>query len=333
MTCVSPAARLRRRSRLRHSVQHMPVRQIPSRPHLEQLHRRRMGAVAIGPPVREPEPRRPGRSDRPLPGIDARRRRRRAGRRAPRLFDVAPRAGAAPRRDPAPGGADHRRPQGAVCPRHDARNGQGARGNARRRPGSHRHDELHGGRGAPAVRPDRPLGAARQVRDVGPAADWRLLDHHAVELSDGDPVVEDRAGARLRQYRRVQARLADAAFGHQLRRGAAGGRSAAWRGQPRDRWAGRRDAAFPGRPRVGRLLHRLHRRRPRRQPERRGRLQEGPPRDGRQERRHDHGRRAARAGRRGLPVGRIRDDRTAVHRRQPRRRPPQRVRRLHRASS
>ena len=233
---------------------------IAGRPDLEQLHRRRVGAVAIGPPVREPQPRRPGRSDRPLPGVDARRCRRRAGRRASRLRVVAPRAGAAARRDPAAGGADHRRAQGAVCPRHDARDGQGARGNARRRPGSHRHDVLHGGRGAPAVRPDGAVGAARQVRDVGAPADRRLLGHHAVELPDGDPVVEDRAGARLRQHRRVQAGVADAALGHQLRRSAArrpGCRPAWSTSSPAGRTSGRcsrgttacRSSRSPARPR------------------------------------------------------------------------------------
>ena len=44
-----------------------------------------------------------------------------------------------------------------------------------------------------------------------------VLDHHAVEFPDGDPVVEDHAGAGLRQHRRLQALVADAAVGAQLR--------------------------------------------------------------------------------------------------------------------
>ena len=49
-------------------------------------------------------------------------------------------------------------------------------------------------------------------------------------------------------------------------------------------------------------------------------VQEGPSRDGRQERHHDHGRRQPRARGRRLPVGRLRHDRPALHRGQPRRR-------------
>ena len=51
-----------------------------------------------------------------------------------------------------------------------------------------------------------------------------VRDHHAVEFSDGDPVVEDHPGAGLRQHRRVQAGDADAALGAQLRQDSRGGR-------------------------------------------------------------------------------------------------------------
>ena len=50
-------------------------------------------------------------------------------------------------------------------------------------------------------------------------------------------------------------------------------------------------------------------------------VQEGPPRDGRQERHHRPGRRRPRAGGRRLPVGRLRHDRPALHGGQPRHRP------------
>ena len=44
-----------------------------------------------------------------------------------------------------------------------------------------------------------------------------VRDHHAVEFSDGDSVVEDHPGARLRQHGRLQAGHADAAVGAELR--------------------------------------------------------------------------------------------------------------------
>jgi aldehyde dehydrogenase (NAD+) len=50
----------------------------------------------------------------------------------------------------------------------------------------------------------------------------RQLDHHAVEFSDGDPIVEDHSGAGLWQHRRVQTGVADAAVGAELRQGARG---------------------------------------------------------------------------------------------------------------
>ena len=118
-----------------------------------------------------------------------------------------------------------REPQGSTRPRHDARDGQGPRRNARRRAGSDRHDVLHGRRGPAALRTDRALRAARQVRDVGSSAARRVGRDHALEFSDGDPVVEDHSGARLRQHRRLQAGDADAALGRELRQDARGGRA------------------------------------------------------------------------------------------------------------
>ena len=50
-----------------------------------------------------------------------------------------------------------------------------------------------------------PSRAARQVGDEHPPADRRRRDHHALELPDGDPVLEDDARARHRQHRRLQA--------------------------------------------------------------------------------------------------------------------------------
>ena len=49
-------------------------------------------------------------------------------------------------------------------------------GDSRRRAGSHRHDVLHGRRGAAPVRPDYAVGDAGQVRDVGaPAGGDRVI--------------------------------------------------------------------------------------------------------------------------------------------------------------
>ena len=95
-------------------------------------------------------------------------------RRAPRVRALAARAGAPARGAPVSRRAAPRRSQGGAGARHDARDGQGPRRDARRRPGSDRHDLLHGRRGAPPVRPDRAVRAARQVRDVDPPAGRRL---------------------------------------------------------------------------------------------------------------------------------------------------------------
>ena len=101
--------------------------------------------------------------------------------------------------------------------RHDPRDGQGAGRDGRRRPGSHRHGAADGRRGPSPARPDHAVGAAQQVRDVGAAADRRLRNDHRLELPDGRAVLEDPAGARLRQHRRLQAGGGSAALGRQLR--------------------------------------------------------------------------------------------------------------------
>ncbi len=107
----------------------------------------------------------------------------------------------------------------------------------------------------------------------------------------------------------------------QLRDGSRGGRHPAGRRQPRDRrWRRRRYAADDARIGAGRFVHRLDACRPDREPARRPVVQEGAPRDGRQERHHRDGRRRPRAGGRRLPVGRFRHQRAALHRGQPRRR-------------
>ncbi len=155
------------------------------------------------------------------------RRRSRHRRRASRVQELASRARAGPRGDALSRRPAHRRTQGAVRARHDARDGQGPERDARRRAGSHRHDLLHRRRRPAHVRTDGALGAAQQVRDVGASAARPELDHHAMEFSDGDPVVEDHSRACLRQHGRVQAGVADAVVGAQLRQGARRRRHAA----------------------------------------------------------------------------------------------------------
>ena len=98
----------------------------------------------------------------------------------------------------------HGRAQGASCPGDDPRDGQGPGRGSRRRPGRDRHRLPDGGRGAPHVRRHDPVRAARQVGDERPRAARRRRDHHPVELPDGDPVLEDDAGARHRQHRRLK---------------------------------------------------------------------------------------------------------------------------------
>ena len=118
---------------------------------------------------------------------------------------LAPRPRAEARRDPLPLRAARHRRQGRAHRPHDARDGEGARRGGRRRAGSDRHELLHGRRGPAPLRADDPVRASEQVPDVGADADRRHRRHHAVELPDRDPVLEDRARARRRQHRRLQA--------------------------------------------------------------------------------------------------------------------------------
>ena len=120
------------------------------------------------------------------------------------------------RRDPVPRRSAHRGAQGRVRARHDARNGQGARRDPRRRAGSDRHDLLPRRRRPPPARADGAVGAARQVCDVAAPADRRVLADHAVEFSDGDSVVEDHPGAGVRQHGGVETVGADAAVGRAI---------------------------------------------------------------------------------------------------------------------
>ena len=142
--------------------------------------------------------------DRPVPAgtaADVAMAVRAAERRAGLAADARPEA----RRDPLPlrradGGA-----QGAPRPGDDPGDGQGPRRGPWRRPGRHRHRLPDGRRGPPDVRRHGAVGAARQVGDEHPPADRRRRDHHALELPDRDPVLEDDAGPCRREHGRLQA--------------------------------------------------------------------------------------------------------------------------------
>ena len=171
--------------------------------------------------------------------------------------------------------------------------------------------------------PDDAVGAARQVQHERADADRRRRRDHAVELPDRDPVVEDRAGARLRQHRSSSSRRptrrcsASASSSCSPRRACrAGVVNIVHGGGER----GRRPARPPpGRP--GDHAHRLARD-GRRGDAERGRPPEArPPRARRQERDHRARRRRPRARGRGDPLVGVRHDRPALHRRVARDRP------------
>ena len=102
----------------------------------------------------------------------------------------------------------HRDPRAQGRARHAARarGGQDAarghrRGDARRR----RSSSSSPARRCASPGEQRRLGPARHRGRGHARAGRRGRPHHALELPDRDPGLEDRAGARLRQLRRVQA--------------------------------------------------------------------------------------------------------------------------------
>ena len=240
----------------------------------------------------------------------------RARRRRPRgVRGVASRPGAGSRRDPLPLRRARPRAQGRAFPADVARDGEGAPRGRRRRPGSDRHELLHGGRGPTPVRPDDPLGAPRQVQHERAHADRRDRRDHPVELPDRDPVLEDRARARLREHGRLQAGDRHAGAGRALRRAARRGRRP---GRGRERgargWGSRRRTARPAPGRSRDHADRVARDGRRGDEGRRGQPQARPSRARRQER----GDRARRC--RSRPRGRgdhlvgVRHLRAALHR-------------------
>ena len=120
--------------------------------------------------------------------------------------------------------------------------------------------------------------------------------------------------ARLREHGRHQAGDGHAALGRELRARARGRGPSARRLQRGhgQRLEGR-DAAPQGPARQGRLVHRLDVRRADDQRGVRADVQARPPRDGRQEPDHRDGRREPRARGRRRDLGRVRDERPALH--------------------
>ena len=173
---------------------------------LPPLHRRGVVRVHLGRDVREPQPGRHDRRRGSLPaGHEGRRGDGHQGGRD-RLSDVAPDAGAQARRDPVRVRGADGRAQGAPRAGDDPRDGQGPRGGSRRRPGRHRHRLPDGRRGPPDGRRHRPVRAPRQVGDEHPPAARGGRDRHALELPDGDPVLEDDARPRHRATRSCSSR-------------------------------------------------------------------------------------------------------------------------------
>ncbi len=139
-----------------------------------------------------------------------------------------------------------------------------------------------------------------------------------MEFPRRDPDLEDRAGSRLGQYRRLQAGDAHAAHRRAHRGNLRRVRTAGWRSEPgvRRRTGGRRhDRASPGDPRG--VVHRIERRR--RRPVRcRGcAWNQVPMRDGRQEPHRSARRRRSRSRGGKHRPGSVWVDGTALHRDQP----------------
>ncbi len=211
--------------------------------------------------------------------------------------------------DPVPGGGAPRGTQGGSGATHDPGDGQGPVRGPGRRAGSDRHVVLHRRRRPPPPRLHHAERDAEQGRVLCAGAARSRRHYHPVELPGGNPVLEDRAGARVREHGRLQARVLHPARRPPVRRDLRGSRASPRRAQYRNR-AGIARRRCPGRASPGprRLLYGIDRDRVA------SRRAGGPPgqarvpRDGRQERRDRDAGRGSRA-RHGRPgVERVRDD-------------------------
>ncbi len=210
---------------------------------------------------------------------------------------------------------------------------QADRRGARRGAGDRRHLRLLPRRGPPALRPDRPERDARQAAVHLPRAGRRRRHHHGGQLPRRGAVLVPRAGAALRQRRRVEAgrvrrrprRRADP----HLRRGRPARRACSTPCTPTgpSTYEGLEKALEAGlvqQDRLHRLVRgrRAHRRAGRPPPA------ERLPRARRQEPARRHARRRPRPRRRGRAVLRLRHRRPALHLAGRRDRARRRLRRL-----
>src|SRR5580704_10468410 len=97
-------------------------------------------------------------------------------------------------------GGNFDRTQGRLFARHDARDGQGARRNTRRRAGSDRYDLPDGRGGKAPVWANHAVGTAEQICDVRAHVRGSGGADLSLEFSDGDPFVESNAGAGDGKY-------------------------------------------------------------------------------------------------------------------------------------
>ena len=169
-------------------------------------------------------------------------------------------------------GTRNPRAQGRARPPPVARGRQDA-ARRRRRGGARRaHLQVLRRRGAAPRRREAAVGAPGHRRRGDARAGRRRRPHHAVELSDRDSGVEDRAGARVRQHGRVQARRSRARMRVGAGRNPGEGGHSRRRVQPGDGTRlGRRRGAGERSRRRGDQLHGLGRHRPRASPRRRSR--------------------------------------------------------------
>ena len=138
-----------------------------------------------------------------------------AVRSARRGFEIwSQNAAAGPGRRAPPGRRSPGTAQGRHRRRDDPRDGQGAGGDPGRRAGRDRHRVLRCHRGAPALRPRGPVGAALQVGHELPAAHRRRRADHAIQLPAGHPDLEDVPRAAVRKLGDHQAVGGRAAHGH-----------------------------------------------------------------------------------------------------------------------
>ena len=140
---------------------------------------------------------------------------------------------AAARRHSRRGRNGNSRAQGRDRPHAGARRGKAARRTASPRPCARGRFSIScAGSAAPGRRRDC-VDAARRRCDDHARTLGRRRHHHAVEFPDRHPGLENRAGARLRQYRRVQARRSRARHGLDAGRDPVARRPAEGRAQSR----------------------------------------------------------------------------------------------------